>query len=42
LFCRSGGEKGGAREEEVMIEKNADENDLELTLGNAETRKDRT
>nr|AWA44803.1 hypothetical protein SO145G11_000004 [Saccharum officinarum] len=38
----SGGEQSGAREEEVMTEKNADEEEgLELTLGNAETRKDR-
>jgi hypothetical protein len=40
-FRRSGGEQAGAREE-VMTEKNADEEmGLELTLGNAETRKDR-
>jgi hypothetical protein len=40
-FRRSGREQAGAREEEVMPEKNADEEGLELTLGNAETRKDR-
>ncbi|XP_002453576.1 protein BZR1 homolog 4 [Sorghum bicolor] len=41
-FRRSGGEQAGAREEDVMTEKNADEEDgLELTLGNAATRKDR-
>ncbi|XP_066319968.1 protein BZR1 homolog 4-like [Miscanthus floridulus] len=41
-FSRSGGEQAGAREEKVMTEKNADEEEgLELTLGNAETRKDR-
>jgi hypothetical protein len=41
-FSRSGGEQAGAREEEVTTEKNADEEEgLELTLGNAETRKDR-
>ncbi|XP_066328979.1 protein BZR1 homolog 4-like [Miscanthus floridulus] len=39
-FRRSGGEQAGAREE-VMTEKNADEEGLELTLGNAQTRKDR-